>query len=92
MPRKAPSEQARFVAPLFELDPCDAEYLIVARRLRSGGYTFYARAVSLRPFTIRSWQLGQSTTGDPHSRTPWQAAMWAASLFSIDAEVQQALA
>jgi hypothetical protein len=92
MPRKAPSEQARYVAPLFELDPASAEYLIVARRLHSGSYAMFFRAVTLRPFVIRSFQLGQITAGDPHSRNAWTAALWASSLFAVDDECRNTFA
>jgi hypothetical protein len=92
MARGAPAGQSRYVAPLFELDPADAEYLIVARRLKSGSYAYYCREVLLRPFVIRTYQLGQTTAGDPHARTPWNAAMWAASLFSVDDECRDRLA
>lgn len=89
--RKPPPENSRFVAPLFELDRATSETLIVARRLQSGSYAFFCRQVSLRPFTISTYQLGQCTAGDPHGQSFWTAGMWAASLFSVDEEVQRHL-
>lgn len=91
MPQKLPPENTRYIQPLFTVDPADSEVLIVARRLKSGGYTFHCRQVTLHPFRIRSWQLGQEPAGTPHTRSPWAAALWASSLFSIDTECIAAL-
>ena len=67
-------------------DPAEHEYMIVARRMASGSYSFGVRVVRIKPFSIESLQLGALRSGNVAADTPHSALIWAASLLAVDGE------
>ena len=73
------------------LDPATAQYMIVARLLRSGTYIFQVQAMLIRPYQIRTFQLGTAWPGTPAAASPYGALVHAASLAALDDEITSVL-